>query len=122
MAKANQTKSAAGEPSTPNLESFACLWLDQDVNSTEDNRETQQKLRQVINHLRTFSNHDECEQYILQVTHEKIVLIVSGSLGRQVIPRIHQLSQFSACYVFCRDKQANEQWANKYHKVIIVSF
>jgi hypothetical protein len=100
-----------------NLELFACLWLDQSVDSTQDNRDTQKELRQVINHLRTFDNSDECEQYIQQITQEKVVLIVSGSLGRQVVPRLHDLPQFSACYVFCQDKKANEQWANKYHKV-----
>ena len=100
-----------------NLESFTCLWLDQDVNSTDDNRQTQQQLRQVINHLRTFDDCDQCEQYIQQITKEKVVLIVSGSFGRQIVPRIHPLPQFSACYVFCRDKQANQEWANKYHKV-----
>jgi response regulator RpfG family c-di-GMP phosphodiesterase len=104
-------------PTTSNLESFACLWLDQSVDSTQDNLTTQQELRQVINHLRTFDNSDECEQYIQQVTQEKVVLIVSGALGRQVVPRLHDLPQFSAFYVFCQDKKANEQWANKYHKV-----
>ncbi len=105
--------------SNPNLESFACLWLDQNVNSTDDNRETQQELRQVINYLRTFDKSDKCEQYIRQITHEKVVLIVSGSLGQQVVPRLHSLPQFSACYVFCGDKQANEQWAKQYSKVTI---
>ncbi len=105
------------QPMNSNLESFACLWLDQNVNSTQDNRDTQKELRQVINHLRTFGNSDECEQYIGQITQEKVVLIVSGSLGRQIVPRLHDFPQFSACYVFCQDKKANEQWANKFHKV-----
>jgi hypothetical protein len=100
-----------------NLETFTCLWLDKDVNSTEDNRQTLQELRQVINHLRTVDNADECEQYIRQITKEKVILIVSGSFGRQVVPRLHDLPQFSAAYVFCQDKEGNKQWASKYHKV-----
>jgi hypothetical protein len=100
-----------------NLETFACLWLDQNVNSTEDNRETQQEIQQVINHLRTFDNLDECEQHIRQISEEKVVLIVSGSLGKQIVPRLHNLPQVSACYVFCQDKKANEPWASKYSKV-----
>ncbi|CAF2893640.1 unnamed protein product [Rotaria sp. Silwood2] len=105
------------ESITPNLESFTCLWLDQNVDLTQDNRDTQQELRKIINHLQTFDNSDECEKYIRKITQEKIVLIVSGALGRQVVPRLHDLPQFSACYVFCQDKKANEQWANKYPKV-----
>jgi hypothetical protein len=115
--KVSSSTKAANQPTTSNLESFTCLWLDQNVNSTQDNRDTLQELRQVINHLRTFQNGAECEQYIRQITQEKVVLIVSGSLGRQVVPRLHDLPQFSACYVFCQDKKANEEWANKYDKV-----
>jgi hypothetical protein len=102
---------------TSNLESFICLWLDKTVNTSEDNIETQKDLRQIINHLRTFDNSDQCEQYIRQITEEKVILIVSGGLGRQIVPRLHSLPQFSACYVFCQDKKANEEWASKYHKV-----
>lgn len=100
-----------------NLESFACLWLDQDVNKTEDNLQTQNELRQVINYLQTFDNTKDCEQYIRHIQNEKIVLIVSGSFGRDIVPRLHTLSQLSACYVFCQNKTANEQWARNYHKV-----
>ena len=91
---------AAGPPNNSNLESFACLWLDQNVNSTDDNLETQQQLRQVINHLQTFDDGDQCEQYIGKIKQEKIVFIVSGSLGQEVIPRIHSLPQLLTCYVF----------------------
>ena len=108
----------ADNPSTTsNLETFTCLWLDQNVDSTQDNRDTLQELRQVINHLRTFQSSDDCEQYIRRIIQEKVVLIVSGSLGRQIVPRLHDLPQFSACYIFCQDKKAGEEWANKYHKV-----
>ena len=100
-----------------NTESFASLWLDQNVNKTEDNLQTQQELRQLINHLRTFDNADQCEQYIRKITKEKVILIVSGSLGRELVPRLHDLPQFSTCYVFCQDQKRNEEWANKYHKV-----
>jgi hypothetical protein len=116
----NSTK-AADQSMNSNLESFACLWLDQNVNSTQDNRDTLQELRQVINHLRIFDNSDQCEQYIRQITKEKVVLIVSGSLGQQVVPRLHDLPQFSACYVFCQDEKGNKQWASKYHKVKLLT-
>ncbi|UJR08217.1 hypothetical protein I4U23_012490 [Adineta vaga] len=115
--KSAKSTTAASTISNHNLESVACLWLDQNVNTTDDNRTTLQELRQIINHLRTFEDSNQCEQYVQQVTQEKLVLIVSGSLGRNIVPRLHSLPQFSACYVFCGNKEANEQWANKYHKV-----
>ncbi|CAF4979831.1 unnamed protein product, partial [Rotaria sp. Silwood1] len=83
----------------------------------QDNIETQKELRQVINHLRTFDQSDECEQYLRQITKEKVVLIVSSSLGRQIVPRLHDLPHFSACYVFCQDEKTNDLWTNQYNKV-----
>jgi hypothetical protein len=115
--KASSSTTTVNLSMMSNLETFTCLWLDQNVDSTQDNRDTLQELRQVINHLRTFQNTDDCEQYIRKISQEKVILIVSGSLGRQVVPRLHDLPQFSACYVFCQDKKANEEWTNKYHKV-----
>ncbi|CAF0885977.1 unnamed protein product [Rotaria sordida] len=105
------------QSTTANLESFECLWVDQNVDSTQDNRDTQQELHKIINHFRTFDNSDECEEYIRKITQEKVVLIISGALGRQVVPRLHDLPQLSACYVFCQDKKDNEQWASKYPKI-----
>ncbi|CAF0972957.1 unnamed protein product [Adineta ricciae] len=112
-----QTKSTVDTIHNQNLESVACLWLDQNIHSTNDNRTTQEELRQVINYLQTFDDSDQCEEYIRQITHEKVVLIVSGSFGQNIVPRLHSLPQFVACYVFCSNKEANERWANNYSKV-----
>ncbi|CAF3973040.1 unnamed protein product, partial [Rotaria sp. Silwood1] len=93
--KISSSSKSVEQSMNSNLESFTCLWLDQNVNLTQDNLQTQKELRQVINHLRTFDNIDECEQYIRNITKEKVVLIVSGSLGRQIVSRLHDLPQTS---------------------------
>ena len=43
--------------------------------------------------------------------------IVSGSLGRQVVPEIERKPQLEFIYVFCGNKSAHEQWASKIPKV-----
>ena len=106
------------QSSPANLESFACFWLDSDVRSTDGNQQTEQELRQVINYVRTFDNSDECETAIRQISKEKVVLIVADVLGQRIVPRLHDLAQFSACYVFGFDRDADEQWTKRYHKVI----
>ena len=101
-----------------NLETFSLLWLDAQVNTTEENRQAQQKLRKIINHLKTFDDQNQCQQYILSLSpQDRLVLIVSGRLGRQLVPQIHQLRQISSIYIYCMDKQANEQWAKNFTKV-----
>lgn len=99
-----------------NMELFACIWLDQFIHS-ESNREVMEKVRLIINYLKTFDNEQLCEEYIRKIKTEKIVLIVSGALGRTLVPRIHDLPQFVACYVFCRHRKSNKEWADQYYKV-----
>ena len=103
-----------------NLETFSLVWLDASVNSSQQNVKAQQQLRTSINYLKTFEHVDKCEQYIRSVFKEdRIILIVSGRLGQEIVPRIHQLQQVSAIYVHClsADKKKYEQWAKNYAKV-----
>ena len=106
-----------------NLESFSIFWLDAQVDTTEENRKAQQKLRQIINHLRTFDDQSQCQQFILSMPPEdRLILIISGRCGRELVPQIHQFRQLSSIYVYCFDKKANEQWAKNFSKVSNISF
>lgn len=100
-----------------NYESYSCFWLDRDVNITEENCETQQKIREVINHLIIYSDLRSCESKIREIKNEKIIFIVSGSYGKEIIPRIHNLPQLLRCYVYCSNLEENRKWANGYNKV-----
>ncbi|CAF1273675.1 unnamed protein product [Adineta steineri] len=100
-----------------NLETYSLFWLDASVNS-QRNINAQQKLHSLINHLETFEHINECEQRIRSVSaQDRIVLIVSGQLGQQLVPRIHELRQIASIYVYCMDKQRNELWANTFSKI-----
>lgn len=103
-----------------NLESFSCVWLDENIHETDDSRRTERKLRRVINHLFTCTDPMECEEYIVNTTGERIVLVVSGTLGQDFLPRIHHLPQLSACYIFCTRISFHQQWSRKYSKVILI--
>jgi hypothetical protein len=45
------------------------------------------------------------------------LLITGGQIGRQIVPKIKNLSQLHAIVVYCMNKQANEQWSRDYEKV-----
>ena len=100
-----------------NLETFSLIWLDGIVNDSVENIETQQRLRTFINHLKTFQKGDECIQYIESLPKDRFVLIVSGRLGQEIVPQIHQLRQVYSIYVYCLDKERNERWAKRYPKI-----
>ena len=100
-----------------NLERYTLLWCDAKVNATDDNGQMQLELRQLINFFKTFESADLCKLYIERKPDEEVILIVSGSIGKQLIPNIHNLSQVIAIYVFCLDLREHQVWAEKYGKV-----
>jgi hypothetical protein len=101
-----------------NLETYFLIWLDDEVNSFNENVKVQQQLRRSINHLTTFDDDNKCEEYIRSVPKDdRIILIVSDQLGQKIVPRIHQLRQVSSIYVYCMNKKQNEQWAQQFSKV-----
>ncbi|CAF1402657.1 unnamed protein product [Didymodactylos carnosus] len=67
------------------LETFIIVWLDANVNKTKDNEETYKALRRSINYLKTFDNMQESETYIQSIHREKIILIVSGGFGMEIV-------------------------------------
>ncbi|CAF0820684.1 unnamed protein product [Didymodactylos carnosus] len=111
------TKEQSQQRSHFNLETHTLVWLDRDVNSTEDNLITQKKLRQAVNQIRVFDNTDECLNFLTDLKDQKIALIVSGSYGRRIVPLVHDFRYLTSVYVYCINKSANEQWAKGYPKV-----
>ena len=99
------------------LEIFCLIWLDTNVN-VKETRDTEQKLRSIINHLKKFQEVKQCQQYIVQRSQkDRLILIVSGRLGPEIVPSIHKLRQVISIYVYCMDKKSNEQWSSKFTKV-----
>ncbi|CAF1126392.1 unnamed protein product [Adineta steineri] len=99
------------------LEMFSLIWLDANVN-IKDTRNTEIKLRSIINHIKKFQDVKQCQQYIEQTSQkDRLILIVSSRLGREIVPSIYKLRQVISIYVYCMDKKNNEQWAYKFAKI-----
>lgn len=115
------SKHAEKYSSEQNLETFVLLWLDEQVDSNEENCHAQKQLRTVINQFKTFTDPIQCEQYIsTRSKDDRIILIISGRLGPTIVPRIHHLYEIISIYIYCMNKQINEQWAKAFPKVLII--
>ena len=100
------------------LQNFLLVWLDANFNESSADFKTSLKyLRQVVTSIETFTDAEECAKFLDQIKKEKAFMIVSGALGRQVVPEIESKPQLEAIYVFCGNKAAHEPWANKIPKV-----
>ncbi|CAF3981779.1 unnamed protein product, partial [Rotaria magnacalcarata] len=103
--------------SNDSLETYSIFWLDASVNN-EENISAQNKLRSIINQLRTFVDPEEFLEGVRFIQQGDLtILIVSGQMGRIVVPEMQKLAQVSSIYVYCFDKEPNLQWSQPYKKV-----
>ncbi len=101
-----------------NLETYCLIWLDSYVNNSQENIQAQNLLRTSINHLLTFEDDDECLRFIDALDDDdRVIFIVSGRFGATIVPQVVLLRQIVSIYVYCRNKEANEQWAQQFPKV-----
>ncbi|CAM4765943.1 unnamed protein product [Rotaria magnacalcarata] len=100
-----------------NVPLFVLMWLDASVNNAE-NSDAQKKLATIYTNFKTFQSVEHCEDAIQQVTEmSRVILIVSGAYGTDLVPRIHELQQVSSIYVFCLQQEKYIEFAKQYDKI-----
>ncbi|CAF3868046.1 unnamed protein product, partial [Rotaria sp. Silwood1] len=63
-------------------------------------------------------DRSQCQKYIEEQSEkDRLVVIVSGQLGKEIVPSVHNLQQVMSIYVYCMNKEINEQWASRFVKV-----
>ena len=94
------------------------IWLDSNIDQANtDCQHTLIHLKRVINTIHTFTNIDDCVQFLQKNQYDKICMIVSGSLGKQIIPHVHHMSYIAIIFIFCGNTQSNEQWVQDWPKI-----
>ncbi|CAF2426400.1 unnamed protein product [Rotaria sp. Silwood2] len=94
------------------------IWLDALVNTSENHQQAQQQLRAVTNHVMTFEDSEQCENHIRSASSdERLMLIISDELGRELVSHIYQLPQIASIYICSIDKNQNEEWEKSSNKV-----
>lgn len=104
-----------------NLETFTLVWLDRKLETTSDNLALLAKLRTSVNAVRTFTHLDTCRMFIeAQSVDDRLILVVSGECGQQLIPVVHDTDQINSIYIFCMNRTHHTEWARSYPKVNIL--
>ncbi|CAF0943435.1 unnamed protein product [Rotaria sordida] len=69
-------------------------------------------------HLEKFQDVEQCWKYIeKQSPKNQLTMIVSGQLGKEIVPSIHAFQQIISIYVYCLDIEGHKPWANKFSKI-----
>jgi hypothetical protein len=100
------------------LENFILIWLDANINiRNNDYNSSIADLQKLVHVILPFTDPDPCIDFISNIKNEKIFLIVSGSLGQNIIPLLHDLYQIDSIYIYCDNKSKHEKWAHKEKKI-----
>ena len=98
------------------------VWCDATIGTPgkmSDTQHTIKKLADIINQngqlVHTFDELNACREFIVDVNN--VCLIVSGSMGEELVPLIHNLDQIRSIYVFCFDTARHYAWASNYPKI-----
>jgi len=101
-----------------NLETYSLIWLDSTVNQAKEYVETQNKLRQLFNHLKIFDNVEQCTSFIQSVPKDdRIIFITNDQFGQEILPQIHLLRQIFVIYIYDPDHRQNNNWTRNFEKV-----
>ena len=108
---------AFNRPAIKGSDFLSIAWLDTHVYS-EDNLVTQKDLRSISSELYPFSSRESFECFIQSLSeHDRLFLIISGGLGAELVPKIHDHFPLVSVIVFCMDRKRNEAWSKNFPKV-----
>ncbi|CAF1459986.1 unnamed protein product [Adineta steineri] len=100
------------------VQNVLIIWLDSNIDETiDDCQNTITKLRCAVNDINTYTNGNQCLEFIQTIVDKKICMIISGSLGQHIVPRVHNMSQVDSIFIFCGNKKYHEQWTEDWPKI-----
>ncbi|CAF1014512.1 unnamed protein product [Adineta steineri] len=127
MNKKNSTTNASTVPkdaedrpciNIQQMQNVLLIWLDNNIDeSNDDCQNTITQLRRTVNDTNTFTDVDQCFEFIETVVDQKACMIISGSLGQHFVPFVHNMSQINSIFIFCDNWKLHEQWVKNWSKI-----
>ena len=109
---------ATEETNTKMLQNVVLVWLDPNISETNDDYQNSiPNLRGVINTVKTYTDNDECANFLVEIRDEKAYMIISGSISKYIIPCLHDIPQLDSIFIFWYNKQQYEEWIKNWPKV-----
>ncbi|CAF1311680.1 unnamed protein product [Adineta steineri] len=100
------------------MQNVLLLWLDNNIDhNNADCSNTIKRLKRVVKNVNTFTDSDQCVEFIQTITNNKVCMIVSGSLGQYIVSHVHDMSQVDTIFIFCNNQEWHKQWTKEWPKI-----
>ncbi|CAF4564104.1 unnamed protein product, partial [Rotaria sp. Silwood2] len=74
-------------------------------------------LQTIINDIHVFEDADQCVDFVTDINHKKVLLIITDDIDQYLVPLIHDTPQLDSIYLFSQNKTINEQWTKEWYKI-----
>jgi tetratricopeptide (TPR) repeat protein len=116
--KAATTTKIYSSGNSSSTSSYILFWLDSTIDMKDENcARTVQQLQSVISTMHVFNDGNECANFLHTIKNQNVFMVVSGSLSKDILPRIHHMPQLIAVLIYCGDKSKYELLMNNWPKV-----
>ncbi|CAF0894232.1 unnamed protein product [Adineta steineri] len=101
-----------------NKEDVQLIWLDENMNDSDDYLLTQSMLTKLNSAVQFYSHFDRCLDLIKSIKDEQIFLIVSGAFAQRILSQSHHYRSLVAIFIFCSNHQRYKPLMQEYKKII----
>ena len=99
-------------------QSYLLIWADSSFDEKrQDYQNTLKQLRSVVNEVHTLTTPAQCITFLNKMDTQRALVVSSGTLGRELVPEIHDIRRVDPIYIFCANKQRHEEWAKHWSKI-----
>ena len=113
-----QLRSQDSQNTLHSVQNEILIWLDINIVKDSDSYQaTTIPLQSVIHNIFTYADSEACFQFIQTISNEKVCLLISGSIGQFIVPRIHHMTQVDSIVVYCGDVSRHRPWAAAWSKI-----
>ncbi|CAF0840807.1 unnamed protein product [Adineta steineri] len=100
------------------VQNILLIWLHNNINNNNaDCNNTIKQLKRVVNNVNTFTDGNQCIEFIQTITKNKICMIVSDSLGKHIMPHIHDMYQVETIFIFSNHRRWRKRSAKQWSKI-----
>ena len=94
------------------------IWSDSNTDqSTNAGQNAITHLRDAVNNINTLINNEKCIQFLQEMGDKKACMIISGSIGQQIVPYLQNLPQIESIFIFCSNEGYPAKWIKDWSKI-----
>ncbi|CAF0856129.1 unnamed protein product [Adineta steineri] len=101
-----------------NKEDIQLIWLDGNMNDSDDYHLTQSMLIELNSAVQFYSDFDRCLDLIKSIKDEQIFLIISGAFAQRILLQTHHYRSLVAIFIFCSNHQRYKPLMQEYNKIV----